>query len=283
MFNTGSNLLTKSGLTADQVNALLAGHGDFEGLGSTIIDIEGKYGVNAFWTMAQMTQEVGWSGHSAIADDKRNLFGITAFDSNPYDDASGYNSFADCIEYYGGFLKASYLTPGGAYFVSPTPAGVARHWASDPNYASEVTSIMNIYYGRVKGSPTPPNEPVTTPVPQGGVYVVKAGQNMSVIAGIVGLTLGQLEAMNPTVGHPAGNFNVIWPGDQLHIGAATPPAAPVAPNGPAYVYVSAGQNLSNIATQHGESLATIEELNPSAGHPAGNFDIIWPGDKIRVR
>ena len=275
MFTTSSNLLSKSGLTADQCDRLLAGHGDFEGLGQAFIDIENRDGVNAFWSMAQGIQEVGWSGHSAIADDKKNLFGITAYDSNPYGDASSYNSYADCVEYYGDFIKSHYLTPGGAYYVSATPAGVARHWASDPNYASEVVSVANVLLSRVGGSPTPAPAPV--PTPSGAEYTVQSGDNLSAIAQKVGLTLGQLESMNPGAGHPAGNYNVIWPGDTLHVGAVAPPSAPT------NVYiVQSGDTLSGIASRHGVSLGELEKLNPEAGHPAGNFNVIWPGDRITV-
>lgn len=280
MFNSNSNLLTKSGLSAEQCDDLLAGHGDLEGLGQAFIDVENNDGINAFWGMAQAIQEVGWSGHSAIADDKHNLFGITAYDSNPYGDASGYSSFAACVAYWGGFLKTNYLTPGGAYFVSPTPAGVARHYASDPNYAAEIVSIMNILASRVTGPPVPVS---STPVaaPAGNIYVVKSGQNMSVIANLVGLTLSQLESLNPQAGHPAGNYNVIWPGDQLHVGQAAPAPVQPAPS-TRTVTVQAGDSLSLIADREGLTLGQIEGLNPTAGHPAGRFDVIWPGDTIRI-
>lgn len=274
MFNTNSNLLTKSGLTVDQINALLAGHGKLVGLGQAFIDAENTDDVNAYWGVAQAIWETGW-GVSAIAEDFNNLFGITAYDSNPYGDASHYNSPADCVAYWGGFIKKEYLTPGGAYFVSPTPAGVAKHWASDPNYAAEIVGVMNLLVSRVGGTP-PPVEPVT-PVPQApaqGTVVVQAGQNMSVIAQQHGLTLGQLEASNPHAGHPAGNFNVIWPGDVLTLG--TPVASP---NASEYYTVVSGDNLSVIAERHGESLGTIESLNPQIKNP----NLIYPGQSVRVK
>lgn len=283
MFNSNSNLLTASGLSAEQCDDLLAGHGDLEGLGQAFIDVENSQGINAFWGMAQAIQEVGWSGHSAIADDKHNLFGITAYDSNPYGDASGYSSFTACVAYWGSFLKDNYLTPGGAYWVSATPAGIARHYASDPNYAAEIVSIMNILVGRVKngGGDTFMSAPNPVPAPAGNIYTVSAGQNMSVIANLVGMTLSQLESLNPQAGHPAGNFDVIWPGDQLHVGQAAPaPTLPV----PSIrtVTVEAGDSLSLIANREGLMLNQIEQMNPTVGHPAGNFDVIWPGDTIRV-
>lgn len=278
MFNSDSNILTRSGLTADQINSLLAGRGQLAGLGASFLAIEETYGISAFWSVAQSIQEVGWSGNSAIAENFNNLFGITAYDANPYGDASHYDSPADCVQYYGNFLKTQYLTPGGAYYVSPTPAGVARHWASDPNYAAEIVNIMNILVART-GAPAPTEIAPVVQKPAGNIYVVRAAQNMSVIAQLVGLSLSQLESMNPQAGHPAGNFGNIWPGDQLNVGGA----APVAVNAPAEaVVVQPGQNLSVIAEAHGLTLAEIEAKNPTAGHPSGNFDVVWPGDTIQV-
>lgn len=61
-------------------------------------------------------------------------------------------------------------------------------------------------------------------------YTVQPGDTFYSIAAKVGLTLAQLEALNPTAGHPAGNFAFILPGDVLSIGSAsvTTASAPVA-------------------------------------------------------
>ena len=44
--------------------------------------------------------------------------------------------------------------------------------------------------------------------------------------------------------------------------------------------VVAGDTLFAIAQAWGTSLRALEAANPHAGHPAGNFDIIRPGDQI---
>lgn len=51
-------------------------------------------------------------------------------------------------------------------------------------------------------------------------YVIQPGDTLSGIAAKLGLTLAQLEALNPNAGHPAGNFNLILPGDVLNVGSA---------------------------------------------------------------
>ena len=45
--------------------------------------------------------------------------------------------------------------------------------------------------------------------------------------------------------------------------------------------VAPGDTLFAIAQAWGVSLQSVEAANPQAGHPAGNFNIILPGDRIR--
>jgi LysM repeat protein len=76
---------------------------------------------------------------------------------------------------------------------------------------------------------------------------------------------------------------VSWP-DAAAIwqaGTTVTPTVPPAHNGATYV-VQPGDTLSRIAAQHGIPLAELEALNPGAGHPAGHFDDIWPGDVVRI-
>lgn len=278
MFNTASNLLTNSGLTADQINQLI-NVGDFVGLGPAFLAVEQQYGINALWGIAQMTQEVGWSGHSWIADNKKNLFGLNAYDADPEGDASVFPSYEQCVADWGRFLRANYLTPGGAYYVSATPAGVARHYASDPNYAAEIVSIMNIYLQRSQAlgnTPAAPVSPAAPSAPSSNTHVVQKGENLSIIASRSGLTLGQLEALNPHAGHPAGNYNTIWPGDVIVVSGAAAQAPTAATQ---YYTVVSNDNLSTIATNHGISLAQIEQLNPQINNP----NLIFPGQSIRVK
>lgn len=62
------------------------------------------------------------------------------------------------------------------------------------------------------GSPS-----VTSPAPAGNVYVVEAGDNLSTIAENHGISLAEIEKLNPGAGHPAGNFDTIWAGDHIRV------------------------------------------------------------------
>lgn len=71
-----------------------------------------------------------------------------------------------------------------------------------------------------------------------------------------------------------------WPG--VDRPPARKPPAPRPPARPARVthVVRAGENLSNIAAAWHVSLSALERANPRAGHPAGHFDNVWPGDVL---
>jgi LysM repeat protein len=282
MYDINSNLLTKSGLTAGQLQAAEAAmksdngyHADFW---QALVDAENAYDLNALFILAHADVESA-HGTSNYATTRNNLFGFNAVDSDP-DLASAYSSQAVSVHDYADFLNSHYLKEGEEYWGGAATAhGMFVHYSSSHDAeAEEVVGIMNTLLGHVSGAPAPDLNPEPAQ-PSGDSYAVKSGDNMSAIAAAHGLSLAQLEQMNPQAGHPAGNFGVIWPGDELTIGGNSP--APVQET--QYVTVESGDNLSVIAERAGTSLAQVEALNPNAGHPAGNFNNIWPGDQVRVK
>lgn len=218
MFTPSSKIVSASGLSAEEIDKLVSGKGVLNGTGAAFAAAEKKHGVNAYFGIAQAILESG-NGSSPIAHDKHNIFGITAYDDNPYGNATKFDSVADCIDYWGNFIKKHYLTPGGAYYVSPTPSGVGRHWASDTDYSNKIVKLMN-QLSRTAAQAEPPTVPEHGPIPNqaaASTYKVKRGDNMWQIAKDHGLTLAQLESMNPHAGHPAGHYDVIWPNDVLAV------------------------------------------------------------------
>lgn len=284
MFDINSNLLTKSGLTAGQLQAAEAAmkpdngyHADFW---QALVDAENAYDLNALFILAHADVESA-HGTSNYAETRNNLFGFNAVDSDP-DLASSYASQAVSVHDYADFLNTHYLHAGQEYWGgASTPHGIFVHYSSSHDAeAEEVVGIMNTLAGHVGSNPVPVPTPGQNVVPGSTTHTVVSGENMSVIAQNNGLSLAELEALNPQAGHPAGNFGTIWPGDVLSLGGGekTP-----ATNNPEYHTVAEGESLSGIAEANGESLATIESMNPNAGHPAGNFGLIWPGDQIRIK
>lgn len=278
MYDIQSNILTKTGYSAGQLQAAAKamradnGFNDFQ----AFVDAENQYSLNSLWSLAHAAVESAWAT-SYYATARNNLFGFNAVDSDP-DEASSYASQRVSIIDYADFLSKYYLKPGEVYFNGDTAHGIfVKYSSSHDSEANTVVGIMNQLQSHITGQPAPAPAPAPSPAPS-GAYTVVAGDNMSNIAATHGLSLGQLEQLNPGAGHPAGNYGDIWPGDKLVINGTPTPVS-----NPSYHTVVKGDTLSNIAATHGQSLATIEQLNPNAGHPARNFGDIWPGDQIRVR
>lgn len=75
----------------------------------------------------------------------------------------------------------------------------------------------------------------------------------------------------------------LWGSTSGSTSTPTPTPGPVAKPASGSTYtVRSGDTMSTIASSHHMTLAALENLNPRAGHPAGHFDSIQPGDKLRV-
>ena len=70
-----------------------------------------------------------------------------------------------------------------------------------------------------------------------------------------------------------------WPG----VDAGAEPAPPPVPSQSGNVYVAVeGDNMSVIAERHGVTLQQLEAANPNAGHPPGDFSLIYAGDRFTI-
>jgi beta-N-acetylglucosaminidase len=139
LFTEDTDLTIASGENAQTINGFLAGTA-LAGLGDAYMQAEKTYGVSARYLVAHSIEESAW-GTSAIAQQKNNLFGYGADDSNPDADAMSFASFSACILYVAQQVRADYLTPGGQYYHGPTLRGMNVDYASDPYWASKIASI----------------------------------------------------------------------------------------------------------------------------------------------
>jgi len=115
------------------------------GTGTTFINAQNNYGVNAFEAFSAAINESA-KGTSMIAFAKNNIFGIGASDSNPFYGATSFSSVTDSIIGYSE-LANSYSNPsdwryfGGFY--GNKNSGQNVKYASDPYWGEK--AAMNAY------------------------------------------------------------------------------------------------------------------------------------------
>lgn len=133
----------KSGLTADQLNTMLADT-QLAGLGQAYIDTENKYNINALYAIAHAVNESGWHG-SALSKDRNNIYGYEAYDSNP-NAAKAFPSMADAIDTWAQLIATDYLSPNGKYYSGGTSVNdVFVHYSSDgPGVDGEAGKVVNL-------------------------------------------------------------------------------------------------------------------------------------------
>ena len=74
--------------------------------------IEEQYNINGLFVAAVGIHESAW-GTSKIANDKNNLFGFTAYDSDPYNSATSFDNYESAINKVAETLSTKYLRTSG--------------------------------------------------------------------------------------------------------------------------------------------------------------------------
>jgi len=103
-------------------------------------------------------------------------------------------------------------------------------------------------------------------------WTVRPGDTFTRIAERTGLTVAQLEALNPNV----DPMDVV-PGQRLNLWLH-PPAPRPRPLGPRFWTVRAGESFGLIAAKTGINLATLEQLNPGL-----KPSTLQPGARVTLR
>lgn len=156
------DLNKKSNLTLEQFQKILSNEKyDKKGVMAANAECfyyaEQQYGLNGVFLAAVAVHESNW-GQSKIANDKKNLFGYGASDSNPYGNAGAFESYAEGIDLVARvFVKYYINAPGtiiydgtaasGKYYHGSNLSGVNVKYASDKNWANGVFKWMKILYG----------------------------------------------------------------------------------------------------------------------------------------
>jgi len=129
-----------SGASAADIDTRLAGTG-LEGLGTSFVDAEKKYNVNAWFLAGLAIHESGY-GSSKIATEKNNVFGFQAYDASPYASARSFDTKAEGIDTVAKYISENYLTAGGKYYNGVSIDGIGKRYATDPNWSTAVKKHM---------------------------------------------------------------------------------------------------------------------------------------------
>ena len=121
--------------------------------------IEKQYNINGIFVAAVGVHESAW-GTSTIANNKKNLFGYGAVDSNPYGGAYSFGTYGEGIDLVSRVFVKYYLNPAGTkiydgsivdgkFYSGPTLSAVNSKYASDKNWANSVYKWMQYFYNKV--------------------------------------------------------------------------------------------------------------------------------------
>lgn len=155
------NLNNSSGFSIEQFKKVLSGQESdknkvFEEAAEYFYYAEKQYGINGVFLAAVGIHESAW-GTSKISKDKKNLFGYGAVDSNPYNGAYSFNTYAEGIDLLARVFVKYYLNPNGTviyggnvangkFYNGNTISSVNIKYASDKNWANSVYKWMKYLY-----------------------------------------------------------------------------------------------------------------------------------------
>ncbi len=152
-----------SGFTLEQFKKALTDSKDrnniFQDNAEYFYYTEKQYNINGMFVAAVGIHESAW-GTSKIARNKNNLFGYGAYDSNPYNGAYTFESYAEAIDLVSRVFVKYYLNPkgttiyenevaNGRYYSGNTLSAVNKRYASDKNWANAVYKHIQYLYSKI--------------------------------------------------------------------------------------------------------------------------------------
>lgn len=162
--NLDMDLSVPSGLTLSDFKTVLSNNLSdknkiFEQSAEYFYKAEQKYKVNGIFLASIGIHESAW-GTSKIANDKNNLFGFTAYDSDPYNSATSFENYENAINKVAEVLSTKYLhvagtkisdelTATGTYFNGTSAKSVNVRYASDTGWADKVFNYMQYLYNKL--------------------------------------------------------------------------------------------------------------------------------------
>lgn len=158
------DLRKPSGLTLEQFKQVLADEKNdkknvFAENAEYFYYIEKQYQINGIFVASVGIHESAW-GTSTISNNKKNLFGYGAVDSNPYGGAYSFGTYAEGIDLVARVFVKYYLNPpgteiydgsktSGKFYSGSTLSAVNSRYASDKNWANAVYKWMQYLINRL--------------------------------------------------------------------------------------------------------------------------------------
>lgn len=162
--NIDLDLSVPSGLTLSDYKTVFSNNSSdknkiFEQNAEVFYKAEQTYKINGIFLAAVGIHESAW-GTSKLASDKNNLFGYTAYDRDPYNSATTFETYESSINTVAEALSTKYLhvagtkinegiTATGTYFNGTTAKSVNVRYASDENWSDKVFSYMQYLYNKL--------------------------------------------------------------------------------------------------------------------------------------
>jgi len=168
-----TKLRRESNVTAEQLNEIIdknaAGYEKttgrkslFRGQGDAFIQASKATGINPIDILSQGALESGW-GTSSIAYDKKNFFGIGAFDATPYASAYSFGGGNDASSAASAgiiegakWIAKNYVDKGQDSFYSMRWNNGVHQYATDPQYDTKVNNIRKSIYGQLPAETVAP-------------------------------------------------------------------------------------------------------------------------------
>ena len=132
-----------SKITAQEIDSFIAKyHSDspLVGHGQDFINAQNQYGVSAHYCSACDFRI--WIRKIRNRISKHNLFGLRAYDGDPFKYAKYLPSYGDSIAYNANYVRERYLEESGMYYNGPTLTGMNVKYASDKGWAKKIAGIM---------------------------------------------------------------------------------------------------------------------------------------------
>ena len=162
--NFNMDLRKPSGLTLEQFKKVLSGDANdkkkvFEQNAEYFYYVEKQYQINGIFVASVGIHESAW-GTSTIANNKKNLFGYGAVDSNPYGGSYSFGNYSEGIDLVARVFVKYYLNPpntviydgtatSGKFYSGSNLSSVNAKYASDKNWANAVYKWMQYLYEKI--------------------------------------------------------------------------------------------------------------------------------------